>query len=136
MSTVREIMTSEPICIASDSPIEDAARLMRQHDVGVLPVMDGETLRGLITDRDIVVRAVAEGRFDEQVGSIISAGIITVSPNDDVKKATELMSESDVRRLPVCDDGRLVGIVSVGDIATRGNANSAGTVMEQTGPEA
>ena len=136
MSTIREIMTSNPVTISSDSRIEDAARLMREHDIGVLPVMDGDKILGLLTDRDIVVRALAERRFDEQVGAIISAGVVTVSPDDDVKKAAELMSERDVRRLPVCDKGRLVGIVSVGDIATRQDPGSAGTVMEQTGPEA
>ena len=136
MSTIREIMTSNPVTITSDSRIHDAARLMREHDVGVLPVMDGDRIRGLLTDRDIIVRAVADQRFDEQVGSIISAGVVTVSPDDDVNRAAELMSERDVRRLPVCEDGRLVGIVSVGDIATRQDPGSAGTVMEQTGPEA
>ena len=135
MSTVREFMTSNPVTVASDSPIEEAARLMRQHDVGVLPVMDGSSFRGVVTDRDIVIKAVAEGRFDETVGAITSNTLVTVSPEDDVKKATELMSESDVRRLPVCDNGELVGIVSVGDLATRQDAKYAGEVMEQTGPD-
>lgn len=136
MQTVREFMTAEVVTIPSDSPIEDAARLMRQHDVGVLPVMDGESFRGVVTDRDIVVKALAEGRFDEQVGAIASTSLVTVSPEDDVRRAAELMAESDVRRLPVCEDGRLIGMVSVGDIATRVNAGAAGIVMEHTGPDA
>ncbi len=89
-----------------------------------------------MTDRDIVVKAIAEGRFDEHVGAIVSSSIVTVTPEDDVERATELMSESDVRRLPVTVGGQLVGIVSVGDLATRQDPALAGAVMEQTGPEA
>lgn len=136
MSTVAEFMTTNPVTVPSDSSIEEAARLMRQYDVGILPVMDGDSFRGVVTDRDIVVKAIAEGRFDEHVGAIVSSSIVTVTPEDDVERATELMSESDVRRLPVTVGGQLVGIVSVGDLATRQDPALAGAVMEQTGPEA
>lgn len=136
MQTVREFMTEDVVTIESDSPIEDAARLMREYDIGLVAVMDGESLRGVVTDRDIVVKAIAEGRFDERVGSIVSETLVTVSPDDDVVRAAELMSETDVRRLPVCDGKQLVGMLSVGDLATRADSNMAGIVMEQTGPEA
>jgi CBS domain-containing protein len=109
---------------------------MREYDIGLVAVMDGESLRGVVTDRDIVVKAIAEGRFDERVGSIVSETLVTVSPDDDVVRAAELMSETDVRRLPVCDGKQLVGMLSVGDLATRADSNMAGIVMEQTGPEA
>jgi CBS domain-containing protein len=135
MHTVREFMTEDVVTIESDSPIEDAARLMRQYDIGLLPVMDGDSFRGVVTDRDIVVKAIAEGRFDERIGAIVSESIVMVSPDDDVERAAELMAESDVRRLPVCEDGLLVGMVSVGDLATRADSDIAGVVMEQTGPE-
>lgn len=135
MQTVRDFMTEDVISIESDSPIEDAARLMRQYDIGLLPVLDGDSFRGVVTDRDIVVKALAEGRFDERIGSIVSESIVTVSPEDDVQRAAQLMAESDVRRLPVCENGVVIGMVSVGDIATRVNSNAAGIVMEQTGPE-
>lgn len=136
MSMVREFMTTNPITISSQSSVAEAAKLMRDHDVGVLPVLEGQSFCGVVTDRDIVVKALADGRFDQRVGAIASSQVVTVSPDDDVRKATQLMSESDVRRLPVCVDGRLVGIVSVGDLATRQDPALAGTVMEQTGPEA
>ncbi len=135
MSSVREFMTSNPVTISSQSPIQEAARLMRQHDVGVLPVLEGGSFCGVITDRDIVIKAIADGRADQTVGQICSSSPVTVSPDDDVRKATQLMSESDVRRLPVCEGGKLVGIVSVGDLATRQDPQLAGTVMERTGPE-
>ena len=135
MQTVRDFMTQDVVSIESDSPIEDAARLMRQYDIGLLPVLDGDSFRGVVTDRDIVVKAIAEGRFDERIGSIVSESIVTVSPDDDVQRAAQLMAESDVRRLPVCENGVVIGMVSVGDIATRVNSKAAGVVMEQTGPE-
>lgn len=135
MQSVREFMTEDIVTIESDSPIEDAARLMRQYDVGLLPVMDGDSFRGVVTDRDIVIKALAEGRFDERIGAIVSESIVTVSPDDDVERAAELMAESDVRRLPVCENGQLIGMVSVGDLAARADSEMAGVVMEQTGPE-
>ena len=136
VQTVREFMTEDVVTIESDSPIEDAARLMREYDIGIVAVMDGESLRGVVTDRDIVVKAIAEGRFDEHVGAITSETLVTISPDDDVARAAELMAETDVRRLPVCEGKQLVGILSVGDLATRADSNMAGIVMEQTGPEA
>lgn len=136
MSNVREFMTSDPVTVSSDCSLMEAARIMRAHDVGVLPVINEGEFCGVITDRDIVIKAVAAGRFDDTVGSFISMGVVTVAPDDDVERAAELMSENDVRRLPVCDGGNLVGMLSVGDIATRASKEYAGTVMEQTGPEA
>ena len=135
MSSVRDFMTTNPITVAADCTLQEAARLMRQHDVGVLPVLDSGEFCGVVTDRDIVIKALADGRHDQTVGQICSSSPVTVSPDDDVRKATQLMSESDVRRLPVCEGGRLVGIVSVGDIATRQDPAYAGAVMERTGPE-
>lgn len=136
MQTVREFMTEDVVTIESDGSVEEAARLMREYDIGIVAVMNGDSLRGVVTDRDIVIKAIAEGRFDETVGAIVSETLVTVSPDDDVVKAAELMSETDVRRLPVCEGNQLVGMLSVGDLATRADSNMAGIVMEQTGPEA
>lgn len=135
MPTIREFMTREPVTIEAGKPIEEAARLMREHDIGLLPVMEGGQFKGVVTDRDIVIRAVADGKFQERIGSIVSTRVQALSPDDDVRRAAEMMSQSDVRRLPVCEGDRLVGIVSVGDLATRANSNLAGAVMERTGPE-
>ncbi|MEO8540052.1 MAG: CBS domain-containing protein [bacterium] len=134
MTNVRDFMTKNPITISSESPIQEAARLMRTHDVGLLPVMENGAFRGVVTDRDIVVKSLADGRFDDTVGSIVSKSLVTLAPDDDAKKATELMSTHDVRRLPVCDGLELVGMVSVGDLATRQDKKYAGAVMEKTGP--
>ncbi len=136
MATVRDFMTASPVTIASSASVQDAALLMRNHDIGLLPVMENHSFRGVVTDRDIVVRAIAEGRFTDTVGTIISTSVTTLSPDDDVEDAVKLMSSEDVRRLPVCEGSKLVGIVSVGDIATRRSAELAGKVMEETGPTA
>jgi CBS domain-containing protein len=134
MRQIREVMTSELVCVGVDDAITEAARLMREHDVGLLPVTNGGDLVGVITDRDIVIRAVAEGKLDESVGSIVSTSVVTLSPDDDERVAVTAMSEHDVRRLPVVEGSRLVGMVSVGDIATRADSHLAGAVMKNTGP--
>ncbi len=135
MSNVREFMTANPVTISKDGTLEEAARLMRQHDIGVLPVTDGQSFHAVITDRDIVVKALADGRMNVRVGDIATREVVSVSPDDDVREAARVMAQSDVRRVPVCVDGQLVGIVSVGDLATRQDPAYAGQVMEQTGPE-
>lgn len=134
MNKVREFMTTSPVSIDLTESITEAARLMKDHDIGLLPVTRDGQLVGVLTDRDIVVRAVAKGRADDAVGSILSEGVVTVSPDDDERSAVSVMSEHDIRRVPVAEQGRLVGMVSVGDIATRADSQLAGTVMKNTGP--
>ena len=106
--------------IRSSTSLADAARLMRDEDTGVLPIVDGERLIGVLTDRDITVRAVAEGRDPQSTtaGEIASTTLVTIDPQQTVAEAMRLMSEHQVRRLPVTEeDGRLVGIVSQRDLA-------------------
>lgn len=126
---VHEVMTPEPVTLPLDAPLTEAARLMRDKGIGgVLVTQDGR-LCGLLTDRDIVVRAVAEGRdlTGTRLAEICSAGIVTVSPDDDAGTALRLMHDRAVRRLPVVDDGRPVGIVSIGDLTSdRGEASAPG----------
>lgn len=116
---VRDIMTPEPVALPLDAPLTEAARLMRDHDVGGVLVRQGDRLCGLLTDRDIVVRAVAEGRdlAGTRLYEVCSAGLVTVGPDDDAETALTLMRERAIRRLPVVEDGRVVGIVSIGDLA-------------------
>ncbi len=117
---VHEVMTPSPVTLPLDAPLTEAARLMRDEEVGdVLVTQDGR-LCGLLTDRDVVVRAVAEGRDPAatRLAEICSAGIVTVSPDDETGTALRLMHESAVRRLPVVEDGRPVGIVSIGDLTS------------------
>lgn len=119
---VGEIMTEHVISINEDEPVVAAARLMKQHNIGSLPVRDSKNrLRGIITDRDIVLRCVA-GNIDPQevrIGEIMSRNLITASPSEDMEKAAERMGAGQIRRLPVTENGILVGIIALGDIARK-----------------
>lgn len=135
MAKVREFMTPDVVTIERQAPVREAARLMKEHDIGLLPVVEDGELCGVVTDRDLVVRAMASDGGASTVGDILTKDLVCLKPDDDEKDAEKLMSENDVRRLPVVDRGRLVGMVSVGDLAVRSNDKLAGKVMEQTGPE-
>ena len=130
-----DIMTDGVVCVGAAEPVTAAARLLKQHNVGALPVCDNTgRLKGIITDRDIIMRCVAaEGNPKEmRVQDIMSRGIITVSPFDDVEKAARLMSEDQVRRLPVMDAGKLVGVLALSDMARSCNCEmeAAGALTE------
>ena len=119
---VCDIMTSRVISVSQKEPITAAARLMKRHNLGALPVCDDEgRLRGMVTDRDIVTRCVAADMdpADTMLREIMSRGIRTCSSQDDINTAAQTMSREQVRRLPVTDEGRLVGIVSLADMARR-----------------
>jgi len=117
---VSELMTDSVISIAPDEPASLAARLLYRHNIGAIPVCteDGR-LRGIVTDRDIVLRCVAAENDPETtpVREIMSRGLVTVSPTDDVREAARQMAEAQVRRLPVVESGKLVGMLSLGDMA-------------------
>ncbi|MDR3207579.1 MAG: CBS domain-containing protein [Oscillospiraceae bacterium] len=117
---VSELMNPNVVSITPDESAALAARLLRRHNVGSLPVcsIDGR-LRGIVTDRDIVLRCVAAESDPEQtkVREIMSRGVVGVSPDADVREATRLMSAEQVRRLPVIDEGRVIGMLSLGDMA-------------------
>ena len=121
----RDVMTPQPIAVTPDEPLMRAARIMRDHDVGFLPVVvNHESMRveGVLTDRDIVTRCVAAGApADPRVGDCMTAGrIATVTPDADVHRVTTLMEREQVRRIPVVDaTGRLVGVIAQADIALR-----------------
>lgn len=126
--TVADLMTPEPRTLASSTSVMNAAHAMRMADVGTVLVMDGEELHGILTDRDIVVRAIAGGRdpLTTQVGEVCSRILVTVKPETGVGEAVRLMREHALRRLPVVDrDGRVTGIVSIGDIAVARDRRSA-----------
>jgi CBS domain-containing protein len=120
MQTVRDVMTTNVVYLPSETTLAEAARTMREQDIGDVVVADGPALTGLVTDRDIVVRAVAE-RFDPAsttIGEIVTRDLVTVRPDDSVHSAALLMRDNAVRRVLVCDDEKgLVGIVSIGDLA-------------------
>lgn len=117
----RELMTADPACVTRDDSVRKAARLMREHDVGLIPVLRGGRSReitGVITDRDIAIRCVGEGRGPETiVGDVMSGDVCTVTSDDDVRTVMTLMGREQVRRIPVVDErGAIVGIVSQADI--------------------
>jgi CBS domain-containing protein len=119
VNSVREAMTEDPRSIGPSASVVEAARLIRDEHVGSLPITDGDTLVGMITDRDITTRVVAEAAdlATSSVGDVYSQDLISVEPDKDLDEALTLMARHQVRRLPVVEDGRLVGIVAQADIA-------------------
>jgi CBS domain-containing protein len=124
---VRDIMTRDPVTVEPQTSVTAVARIMRDRDLGAVLVTDGDRLRGLVTDRDLVIRSVAEGGDPEQttVAAACSDDVVTVRSDDELDHAAELMREHAVRRVPVVDDGRPVGIVSLGDLAMERDPESA-----------
>jgi CBS domain-containing protein len=116
---VRDIMTAAPVSMAATESASAAARAMKKHGIGTVLVLTDGRLTGLLTDRDITIRVLAEGRdpLTTQVGDICSRELVVLSPHDDVEHAIRLMTERAVRRLPVVLDGAPVGVVSIGDLA-------------------
>jgi CBS domain-containing protein len=117
---IRDVMTPNPKVVSPNDSIQDAARIMRDEDTGVVPVCEGDRAVGIVTDRDIVVRVIAEdGQLNRLVRDIATRTIVSVTPDMSTREAAELMSEHQVRRLPVVEGERLVGIVSIGDLAVK-----------------
>ncbi|MFL5825068.1 MAG: CBS domain-containing protein [Thermoleophilaceae bacterium] len=122
---ISEIMTGDPVTVERDTPIAEVARQMRQADTGAILVTENGRLFGIVTDRDIAVRAVADGLDpDTPVGEITTTNLRTLSPDDTVDDAIALMREDDVRRIPIVDGDRPVGIVSLGDLAIERDEDS------------
>lgn len=134
VNAVRDIMTPNPTTISSGMLASEAARIMRDADIGLLPVLLDGRLEGVVTDRDLVTRALAE-RGDVPVGDVMTRNIVKLSPDDSIERAEQLMSENGVRRVVVRDGMNLVGIVSVGDLAVQVSDSIAGEVMSETGPD-
>jgi CBS domain-containing protein len=127
-------MTSNPSSVEANSPIAEAARIMKQEDVGVVPVTDNGGLLGVVTDRDIAIRVVAEGKDPQStpVREVASTGLVTVDPEQDLDEALRLMAQHKVRRLPVVEeDGRLVGVLAQADVAREGDDKQTGQVVQE-----
>jgi CBS domain-containing protein len=116
---VRKLMTPDPITMSSSTPVSDAARRMRDDDIGDVLVEEDGQLRGIVTDRDITVRVVAEGTAPDQItlGQVCTGELYTVSPDDGLDEAVRILREHAVRRIPVTEDGTAVGILAIGDLA-------------------
>ena len=130
--SVRDAMTQDPRSIARSASVAEAALLMREGDIGSLPITDDEKLVGMITDRDITTRVVAEAGDPKatSVGEVYSGDLISVEPDKDLEEALRLMARHQIRRLPVVENGRLVGIVAQADIALRANETETGQLVE------
>lgn len=127
-------MTSGARCIAPESNLTEAARLMAELDVGALPVCSNDRLAGMVTDRDIAVRAVAQGRDPNKtkVQDAMSGGIVFIYEDDDVEEAARLFEAKRIRRLPVLNrEKRLVGIISLGDLAVNAGAGLGGEALKE-----
>lgn len=132
--TVRDAMTSNPRTIETSTGVQEAARLMRDEDTGILPIVEGDRLSAVLTDRDIVVRGLAEGKDlgSATAGELASTTLVTVDPDQSLEEAARLMAEHQVRRLPVCEeDGRLVGMLAQADVARSGRDALVGDTVER-----
>jgi len=131
--SIREIMTSNPSTVQADATVVDAARVMRDDDTGIVPIVENERLVATITDRDIAVRVVAEGRDAESsVREIASTDLVTIDPQQELDEALRLMAQHQVRRLPVVEeDGRLVGIIAQADVARESDDARTGELVEE-----
>jgi len=134
---VEQAMTRDPHSITPAAPVAEAARLMRDEDVGSVPVVDDGRLVGMLTDRDIALRLVAEGRdaHATAVADVASGKLVTVRPEHELDTALQLMAQYQVRRLPVVEDERLVGIVAQADVALEGLDRQTGEVVERISRE-
>jgi CBS domain-containing protein len=131
--SIQEAMTPNPSTVEPATTAQEAAKLMKSEDIGSLPIVEGNKLVGVITDRDVAIRIVAEGRGpDTTVGEIASKDVVTVDPEQSLEEAARLMAERQVRRLPVVEeDGRLVGILAQADIAQTGHDALTGETVQQ-----
>ena len=133
MTQVRDLMTPGPTTCERSTTVVEAARVMASEDVGPVPIVDGGRLVGIVTDRDIVVRVVAEGQDPSSatIGDIASSDLVTVQPDMDLQEAERLMADKQVRRLLVTEGDRLVGIVAQADLARALDEERTGEVVQQ-----
>ena len=125
-TTVGDVMTKDPVSVEPGDSIEDAAKAMKEKDIGAVLVVDGDELKGIVTDRDVAT-ALGEGNSDAKVEEVASTDTTTIKSDASLNDAIQKMREADVRRLPVVDDdgGKPVGIISLGDLASEADEDSA-----------
>jgi CBS domain-containing protein len=130
---VRDLMTASPATVAPSQSVVEAARLLRDHDVGSLPVCEDDRVVGMLTDRDIVVRALADGKDLSQVSvqDVASRRVQTVEAGEDLDEALRVMASNQVRRVPVVENGRLVGILAQADVAEHAPEKQTGELVEE-----
>jgi CBS domain-containing protein len=132
--SVRDAMTSNPCTIDADRPVAYAAQMMKQENVGVAPIVQGDRLLGTLTDRDIVTRVIAEGKDPKTVTvrEVATTQLITIDPEESLDEALRLMATHQVRRLPVVEeDGRVVGVLAQADVAEEAKTKKTGEMVEE-----
>ncbi|GGA50106.1 CBS domain-containing protein YhcV [Kroppenstedtia guangzhouensis] len=131
MSQLREIMTQNVASVSPQDNVYKAASLMKQHNIGSVPVVENGRVRGMVTDRDLVLRALAEQKNEQvTVGEVMTNQVVTGTPEMSVDEASSLMAQNQIRRLPVVENNQLVGMVSLGDMAVRQpHVNEAGQAL-------
>jgi CBS domain-containing protein len=132
--SIKDVMTSNPCSVDAEKSVAYAAKMMRDEDVGLAPVVEGDKLIGMLTDRDIAIRVVAEGRNPDEVkvSEVASKQVVTIDPQQDLDEALRIMAKHQVRRLPVVEeDGRLVGVVAQADVAREGDDTQTGELVEE-----
>lgn len=137
---VRDLMSNDVDMVSPSSKVTDAARQMRDMNVGSMPVTDRQELVGIITDRDIAVRVTADGANPDEVmvKEVMSTDLVTVRPDQTAAEAAQLMSQHQVRRLPVVEDGKLIGMLALGDLATDSSSSdeAAAALSDISSPSA
>ncbi|AKN33352.1 CBS domain-containing protein YhcV [Clostridium carboxidivorans P7] len=139
---VQDIMTKCVVSLNAEDNVERAAQLMRKHNIGAIPVCNGDKVIGIVTDRDIAIRSAAEGQNSQKqtVREIMSSNPVVGDPSMDIEDASRIMSERQIRRLPIIESNNLVGVVSLGDIAVQPNLQeeaeeALSNISEHTSPE-
>ena len=131
--SIQEAMTANPTAVGPDTSAQEAARQMKSEDVGALPIVEDGRLTGMITDRDLAIRVLAEGKAGETpVGEIASRDVVSIDPQQSLEEAARLMADHQIRRLPVVEeDGKLVGILAQADVAQTGHDTLTGELVQQ-----
>ena len=131
---VRDVMTAGPVCVTPDTPVSVVAEVMDSDNIGSVPVVENDRLTGVITDRDIVVRAIAQGKDPRgmPVREIYSRDVIAVTPDDKLQDVVSIMADNQIRRIPVVDEeNHLVGVISQADIALEAKEKTVGELVEE-----
>jgi CBS domain-containing protein len=135
---VKDVMTGRPFCVSPDTPIAEVAEVMEREDIGSIPVLDGDHLEGIVTDRDIVIRAIAKGKDPRgmPVREVFTRDVVAVRADEDLGNAMKVMADYQVRRLPVVDDeNHLIGVLAQADIALEAKEKASGEMLEEISKE-
>lgn len=133
---LREVMTKETFSCKPDDSLQQVAKTMKEHDVGSLPIVENDKVVGIITDRDIVIEALAENRTDASAKDIMTSNPITATPDTDLEEASITMAEYQIRRMPIVENDKLVGYVAIGDLAVKDETDEeAGEALSEISEE-